>query len=157
SACVIRVLGLLGLLLVLAGACGCGSARTTASPGAVPWINRPRPLYTAPPPTLDRYATTAPRCRASQLRVSRGRTGVGLGNLLEQLVFTNIGKRPCLLRGYPTITAETPAGTRQTVQARRGGTYFGRLLPADLQPGGRVLLDFGTSDCGCRCERPSPV
>jgi len=80
-----------------------------------------------------------------------------LGNLLEQLVVTNIGKRPCLLRGYPTITAETPTGTRQTVQARRGGTYFGRLVPADLQPGGRVFLDFGTSDCGCRCERPSPV
>jgi hypothetical protein len=38
------------------------------------------------------------------------------------------------------------------LRVRRGGTYFGRLIPADLPPGGHVFLDFGTSNCGCRCE-----
>ena len=70
---------------------------------------------------------------------------MGLGNRLEEVVFTNIGSRPCLLRGYPTITAATPAG-RRIVHARRGGTYFGRLVPAVLQPGGHGFLDFGTAN-----------
>jgi hypothetical protein len=87
--------------------------------------------------------------------VSRGRTGAATGNFLEELVFTNIGARPCLLRGYPTVTADTPTG-RRVLRPRRG-TFFGPLLPANLLPGGHVFLDLGTSDCGCRCERPTPV
>jgi hypothetical protein len=83
----------------------------------------------------------APMCQASQLRVSQGRVAVGLGNRLEEVVFTNVGRQPCLLRGYPTITAGGRA-----VPVRRGGTYFGRLVPAVLQPGTRGFLDFGTAN-----------
>ena len=93
-----------------------------------------------------------PRCEASQLRVSQGRTAVGLGNRLEEVVFTNVGTKPCLLRGYPTITAETPAG-RRVVHVMRGGTYFGRLVAAVLEPGEHGFLDFGTAnhtDCPVR-------
>jgi Protein of unknown function (DUF4232) len=102
-----------------------------------------------------RRAATPPLCRDSQLRVTQGRTAVGLGNRLEELVFTNVGGEPCLLRGYPiAITGETAAG-RRVVQALRGGTYFGRLVPAVLPPGGRGFLDFGTADwtdCGGRAR-----
>lgn len=83
----------------------------------------------------------APTCRASQLRVRQGRVAVGLGNRLEEVVFTNVGTDACLLHGYPAITAN---GRR--VPVRRGGTYFGRLVPAVLRPGGRGFLDFGTAD-----------
>lgn len=121
------------------------------------WVNRPLPLYVTPEPRLIRYPTSARPCRAAQLRVSQGRGGVGLGNRLEELVFTNLGAKPCLLRGYPTISAEPPAGGRRLLRVRRGGTYFGRLVPADLPPGGHVFLDFGTSNCGCRCEGGKPV
>jgi hypothetical protein len=82
-----------------------------------------------------------PPCRASQLQVNQGRRAVGLGNLLEELVFTNVGTKPCLLGGYPGITADG-----RPVPARKGGTYFGRLVPAALQPGSRGYLDFGTAD-----------
>ena len=116
------------------------------------WVNRPIPLYVVPEPKLIRYPTSARPCRAAQLRVSQGRSGVGLGNRLEELVFTNLGTSPCLLRGYPTISAEPPVGARRLLRVRRGGTYFGRLVPADLPPGGHVFLDFGTSNCGCRCQ-----
>jgi hypothetical protein len=94
-----------------------------------------------------------PLCAASHLRVTQGRTAVGVGNRLEEVVFTNVGRTPCLLRGYPKITALSPSGLRVVVQARRGGTYFGRLVPAFLRPGGRGFLDFGTAnftDCGIR-------
>jgi hypothetical protein len=85
-------------------------------------------------------------CQAAQLRVSQGRNAVGLGNRLEEIVFTNVGATPCRLQGYPRITAHG-----RPVHALRGGTYFGRLIPAVLQPGGHGFLDFGTAngtDCG---------
>jgi hypothetical protein len=84
-----------------------------------------------------------------QLRVSQGRDAVGLGNRLERIVFTNSGSDLCLLRGYPTITAVTRAGTRRTVRPMRGGTYFGRLVPAVMAPGDHVFLDLATSSA---CE-----
>ena len=117
----------------------------------MPWVNQPRPRYTMPEPKLVWYPTTAPPCGPAQLRVSRGRTGAATGNLLQELVFTNTGTKPCLLRGYPSITAETPAGERRVLHPRLG-TFFGRLVPSDLLPAGHVFLDFGTSACGCRCE-----
>jgi uncharacterized protein DUF4232 len=156
--CMSRALRVLWLLLLLAGVSGCGSAaRSPASDGVVPWVSRPLPTYTVPDPKLVRYPTSAPLCRGSQLRVSQGRNAVGLGNRLEELVFTNLGASPCLLRGYPAISAETPAGTRRLLHPLRGGTYFGLLVPADLRPGGHVFLDFGTSNCACRCEGGAPV
>jgi Protein of unknown function (DUF4232) len=130
--------------VVLVAACGCSSHARRASDAVVPWVNRPLPLYTAPEAKLVAYPVSAPLCRAGQLRVGAGRTGVGLGNRLEELVFTNVGPRPCLLRGHPTITA----GGR-TLHPQLGGTYFGRLVPADLASGGHVFLDFAT---GTACD-----
>jgi len=103
----------------------------------------------------SRHVGSTPLCRASQLRAGQGRVAVGLGNRLEEVVFTNVGAAPCLLRGYPTVTGETPAG-RRVVKALRGGTYFGRLVPAALPPGGRGFLDFGTAN-GTDCPRRPAV
>jgi hypothetical protein len=130
----------LAAAVVLVAACGCSSHARRASGEVVPWVNRPLPLYRAPLPKPVAYPTGAAFCRAAQLRVTRGRTGVGLGNRLEELVFTNVGTRPCLLRGHPKITADG-----RTVHAQLGGTYFGRLVPADVPPGGHVFLDLATS------------
>src|SRR5439155_9797354 len=123
-------------LFVLAGACGCSSTKAS-SPTAVvvPWVNRPLPLYVTPSARLVRYPAAAPACRSSQLRVRQGQDGVGLGNRLERLVFTNTGSGRCLLRGYPTITGVARSGNRRTLRPIRGGTYFGRLIPADMEPG----------------------
>ena len=110
----------------------------------VPWVNRPLSLYLIPDATLVRYPTSAPPCHAAQLRVSQGRTGGAMTNVLEELVFTNTGTRPCLLRGYPTISGETPDGSRRVLHPERGGTFFGQLVPANLPPGGHVFLDLAT-------------
>jgi hypothetical protein len=82
--------------------------------------------------------------------VTQGRVAAGLGNELEELVFHNRG-RPCLLRGYPTVSGVTTGGARRTLRPSRsgGGTYFGRLVPADMPRGGHTLLDFAT---GRVCE-----
>jgi hypothetical protein len=137
----------LAILPVLACLSGCGSAAPHGGP--IAWLNRPLALYVAPPPALIPYPTSAPPCRAAQLRVSQGRGGVGLGNELDKLVFTNLGPGPCLLRGYPTISATTADGARQQLHPRRGGTYFGQLSAADLPVGGHVLLFLATADGVC--------
>jgi hypothetical protein len=101
-----------------------------------------------------RHHAAVEPCRASQLRVTQGRTGVGLGNWLQELVFTNVGPRACLLRGHPTIT--TNGRPLDVVRGQGGGTYFGRLVPAVLRPGEHGFLDFGTAtgtDCGGRPTR----
>jgi len=90
-------------------------------------------------------------CEGSQLRASQGRVAVGLGNRLEEVVFTNVSSRACLLRGHPTITA----GGRpvNVLRGNNDGTYFGRLVPAMLKPGEHAFLDFATAngtDCGGR-------
>jgi hypothetical protein len=119
----------------------------------VPWVNRPRPHYTIPDPKVVRFPTTAPACAPAQLRVTRGRSAVGTGNLFERLVFTNAGERPCLLRGYPAISADTPSGRR----VLHPGHFNLGLVPSNLPPGGRTYLDFGTSDCGCKCAQSHPI
>lgn len=82
------------------------------------------------------------------------RTGVGLGNVLERFAFLNLGDAPCLLQGFPRVTGVTARGVRRSVPARRSpdGTYFGTLVPADIGPGERGLLDFATGE---GCEDPS--
>jgi hypothetical protein len=137
---------LLPLVVVGASCAACASAKsTTATSGAVPWLDKPLPLYLTPDATPIHYPRTAPSCRARQLRVSQGRNAVGLNHHLEELVFTNVGTRACLLRGYPTISARTPAGVRRTLHPTRGGTYFGQLLAADIRARGHGFLDLETS------------
>jgi hypothetical protein len=146
------------LLLVPASLCGCRSTAASAPSVAdvVPWVNRPLSVYVVPAAKLVRYSTAAPPCRATQLRVTEGRGGVGLGNALERLVFTNTAAKPCLLAGYPTITAEGEAGSRTVLRTRHGGTYFGTLVAADLRPGGHVFLDLATGT-GCEGGRKPTV
>jgi hypothetical protein len=135
-------------LLFVLGCTACASAKSktpTAGGGVVPWLDRPLRLYLTPDAKLVRYPTSAPRCRAAQLRVSQGRKAVGLGHDLEELVFTNVGAKPCLLRGYPIISARTPSGGRRLLRLRRGGTYFGQLLAADIRVGGHGFLDLETT------------
>jgi hypothetical protein len=136
-------------------AAGCSSAHERR--GTEPWVNRPLPTYRSPEPNLISYSTTAPACRADQLRVGKRPNGVAAGSLGQEFVFENTGSKPCLLRGYPTISAVAPDGRRVVLHPRLGGGLAGQLSPADLAPGGRVFLDLGTSDCGCTCTRPHPT
>jgi hypothetical protein len=136
-------------------AAGCSSAH--AQREVVPWVDRPLPHYSAPQPSLVRYSTSAPPCKARQLHVLGRRDGVATGHRFEEFVFTNTSTKTCLLRGYPKITAQAPDGRRIVLHARLGGTFAGQLLAADIEPGRRVLLNLGTSDCGCTCLRPHPI
>jgi hypothetical protein len=126
---------------------GCGSGHHTAG-GPVPWVDRPLPRYEVPAPKVIPYPTSASPCRASELRISQGRGGAAAGTLYERLVFTNIGRRTCLLRGYPPITAVGPDGRRRTLRPHREGFSFFYLVPSNLPPGGHSFIGLATGD-GC--------
>lgn len=139
--------GLLFFLLGVAALTGCASGGSARAAGPVPWVDRPLPLYHVPAAKPIRYPTTAPPCRAGQLRVSQGHLGGAAGNEAEPFLFTNIGSNTCLLRGYPTVSAETATGSRQALHPHHG-IFFGPLVPTDLPRGHHAFLDFGTGT-GC--------
>ena len=125
----------------------CSSGHETAGV-PVPWVNRPLPRYEVPAPQVIPYPTSAPPCHASELRIAQGRSAAAAGTLYERLVFTNIGRRTCLLRGYPTITALGPDGSRRPLRHHREGFTFFYLVPANLPPRGHSFIGLATGD-GC--------
>jgi len=138
---------------LLAGAALAGCGGKAAGPvdrdaNLVPWVDRPAPPYNAPPPKIPRYTTSAPPCRARELAVGGVRRAGATGNLLEEVHIENVGTTACLLAGFPKVTAGTADGTRVPVRARVGrhGTYFGQIVPADIDPGRHGVLDFATGD-----------
>lgn len=124
---------------------GCSSGHKTAGE-PVPWVNNPLPRYEVPAPKVIPYPTSAPPCHARELRISQGRGGAAAGTLYERLVFTNNGPRTCLLRGYPTISALGPDGSRRKLRPHREGLTFFSLVPTNLPSGGHSLIGLATSD-----------
>jgi Domain of unknown function (DUF4232) len=153
---VLRTTAALALAICVPGiAAACGSTGRRAS-GPVPWVNRPVARYEVPAPKVIPYPVSAPACRAGQLRVGEGRGGAAAGTLYERLVFTNIGKQACLLRGYPSISGMSENGARSPLRARREGFTFFYLVPADVRAGGHSFLALATGD-GCNGGTNKPV
>lgn len=140
------VAGLALVAPVLALITACGSTGTTHSSGSVPWLSRTVARYEIPLSKLILYPVSASACRADELRVGQGRGGAAAGTLFERLVFTNVGAKACLLRGYPTISGVSQGATRSTLQTKRAGEALFQLLPSNVRSGGHTFLELGTSD-----------
>jgi hypothetical protein len=146
--------GVLGV--AVAAACGAAAARDRAAAprGPVPWVNRPAPVYVVPQPALLRYPTTAPLCRASQLRVT-GFTGAAAGSVVQRFTFHNLSPRTCLLRGFARISGVSPAGRRVELHPEPvdGDIGAGSIIPADVPPGRSGQLLMTGSDMCVRMRR----
>jgi hypothetical protein len=118
---------------------------------AVSWVDQPLAAYRTPQAHLIRYPTDAPPCNAADLRLRKGRGGAATGHVLQELVLTNIGSSACLVRGYATLTALDPHGSRVMLPARKSPTFFGQLLTADAAPGAHVFVLLETGDI---CSTP---
>ena len=118
------------------------------SAGPVPWIDGPAiapppPLVPTPPPPAY------PACRASQIRASAGRGGVGLGHVLSVVVLTNVSGSSCSLSGYPTRFIGVHANrSQQVLSPGHGGTQIDQQFawPANLHPDQSGKLGIGTAD-----------
>lgn len=131
-------------------ACSCGSQqRAVGHGGVVPWVDRPAPTYTPPPwvaPPAD-PASAAP-CRARQLQVTSSQFAAAAGSGVQRFAFTNVSSATCMLGGFPTVTGELASGKRRVLHIARpaGGTFTGKLVPADIPPGHHGGLDLAFSD-----------
>jgi hypothetical protein len=93
----------------------CGESRaappstTTSSTSAVTV-----PSTTVPPTTVVPQSP----CQISQLRISPGASDVGLGNVGQPILFTNVSQTTCTMSGYPGVAALDSQGN-QVAQAKR--------------------------------------
>jgi len=131
-------------------AAGCASAaRPGLVAGAVPWVNRPAPVFTPAPQPSPTAAY--PACRAGQLTGRPGRGGPAAGTVYQEVRLTNDSGRPCTLSGGPTaVTGVRSDGsliTLTTVAYGDGANLVGPG-PANLRPGQGGWLTLAYAD-GC--------
>jgi len=141
-------LALVAAVVAVAGlAAGCGSPAPEAGPpakGVVPWADRPAARYVEPGPR--KFATDARPCQPSDLRMSPGRSGVGLGNTSVAIQFTNRSATACVLLGYPKVAGISASGAITPLAATHG-SYFGDPgPPANIAPGQTAAVNVSGAD-----------
>jgi hypothetical protein len=143
----VRKLAIVVAVTVAGLTVGCGSpAREAGAPakGVVPWADRPTAPYAEPGPR--KFATDARPCQSSDLRMSPGRSGVGLGHTNVAIQFTNRSATACVLLGYPKV-AGIPASGPSTPLAATHGSYFGDPgPPANIAPGQTAAVNVSGAD-----------
>jgi Protein of unknown function (DUF4232) len=133
---------LVGGLALICSACGGGSP--SAASHKKRQSHSTTTSTTAPPPTTSTTSSVAgaPRCTFTDLSVSLGQTGAGLGHEGGTILFKNTGTSECSLSGYPGVAALDKSGTqiqqaRRTPQGYLGGLQTGSSTPpvVNLQVG----------------------
>ncbi len=133
---------LAGSLALACSACGGGSTSAASHAASHGKHHAPITSTTARPTSSTTTPSGLARCTDSQLSISVGQTGAGLGHEGATIVFVNNGTSTCTLSGYPGIAALSASGA-QVQQARRtpsgylGGLETGSATPpvVDLQVG----------------------
>ena len=79
-------------------------------------------------------ASGPPGCNSSQISVSVGRAGAGLGHIGAPLLFRNTGSTTCVLTGYPGVALVKPSGTTEVQASRTLQGYLGGLASTSTAP-----------------------
>ena len=96
-------------------------------------------------------AAAPPACTSGNTRVWIGLPGDGTaGTTFYQLQFSNIGRAPCTLFGFPGVSAIRANGHQAGLGAGRTGTP--RLVT--LIPGATAHAVLGVTDAGAICAHP---
>ncbi|MEU5307165.1 DUF4232 domain-containing protein [Streptomyces noursei] len=97
-------------------------------------------------------STESWRCIAANMSLHLGRIDIGAGNIHIPLVFTNIGKRRCRLRGFPGVSLIQRDGASIGKSASREGNagHGVQLLPGQSAHAVLHTLNKGISDIPCR-------
>jgi hypothetical protein len=81
-------------------------------------------------------ADSPPRCASSSLRAWAGHPGVGAGTIGDEYGFVNVGRRTCVIRGYPAVTMLDESGQPMPTivrRARPGAAAYGPVQPITLR------------------------
>lgn len=127
--------------MVISGCTGSGHPRL------VPWIAAAPPPYapaaTSTPPALPAKARP---CQSIDVSANVGSGNGAGGHSVTYIRFRNVGYSPCLLIGYPGVTA-IERGRPDVVGTR--GSFFTSGRPADMPPRTGITLLGLESDSYC--------
>jgi Protein of unknown function (DUF4232) len=157
--------GAAGTITLSAVACAltlaaCG---TTPAPGSTPSAaSSPAPSSSAPSSSPSGPAAGA-ACTSAQLKITLTHTGALAGQAGGYLSFTNDGTATCQLTGWPTVVAQTAAGSATTLKHAHS-TMFGAWQEASplpvvtLRPGGSAYAVVVSDDqpAGTSANCPAP-
>jgi hypothetical protein len=154
------------LIIVCAAACAlalaaCGSAPATGTPSAAGSPATPAPSSTSSQTPSGPAAGAA--CTTAQLKITLTHTGALAGQAGGYLSFTNDGTATCQMTGWPTVVAQTAAGSAIALKHARS-TMFGAwqtpspLPVVKLQPGGSAYAVVAADDepAGTSPSCPAP-
>jgi hypothetical protein len=132
------------------GLSACGGANPSASKnGSTTSTTHPKHHHASATSTTTSTTTTSTtaaqssaRCQFTELAISTGQPGAGLGHEGFPILFRNAGTSACTLQGYPGVAALEATGTQaqqaqRTPQGYLGGMDTGSTTPplVTLAPG----------------------
>jgi hypothetical protein len=124
-----------------------GPASTSSTPTASSAPATSQAPSSTPPPSSS--APTEPaRCKAANLTVTEDSSGGGAaGSVYSQLILTNSGAEPCLLRGFPGVSLTADAnGAPIGAPARQDGSS--PVADVLLAPGKAGAADMRYTQAG---------
>jgi hypothetical protein len=145
-------------------ACGSGTTNTASSSGATTSTAGETfvPVTSTVPANAE--STTVPvgggngetgggstACQPTDLKLSLGPTNGAAGHIYQPLQFTNAGKQPCLIVGFPGVSYVTgDNGTQVGAPAQRDGDSGPRitLAPGQMASATIIMTDVGVFDPG---------
>ena len=120
---------------------------STATPGVVPWVDRPAPRYIEPTPTPSRFPTDAQACRAADLSASAGDVGAAAGTTNIRIEFTNNADSACVLLGHPSVAGVAADATITAFDVGHGSIIGDTPWPAaNIAPGQIAAVNISSSD-----------
>jgi hypothetical protein len=140
----------------------CGS---TSASGSIPLSasSPPTPASSSTSPKTPSGSAAGAACTTAQLKIALTHTGALAGQAGGYLSFTNDGTTTCQMTGWPTVVAQTAAGSAITLKHAQS-TMFGAwqapspLPVVKLQPGGSayavVAADDEPAGTSARCPAP---
>jgi Protein of unknown function (DUF4232) len=85
-------------------------------------------------PTTSTTSGAVERCTFSQLSISLGQPGAGLGHEGAAILFTNAGTSECSLSGYPGVAALDSSGAQVQQAQRTPNGYLGGMETGSSTP-----------------------
>lgn len=102
------------------------TSSTTSAPSTTISILQTTTTTTSAPSTIQ-GTSAIPRCHYSQLSISEGSSGAGLGHSAVVILFKNSSSSTCYLYGYPGAAGLNSSGQQVTQAKRTLGGYLGGL------------------------------
>ncbi|MGC8465996.1 MAG: DUF4232 domain-containing protein [Acidimicrobiales bacterium] len=119
---------LLALSAIITSACGVNVARgSSASTSRSTASSSTSIVQSATSSSAPGGNKLPPACASSQLTITDGRNGVGMGHSGGPILFRNHGSKTCFLKGYPGVEGLDASGNQVTQAVRTPLGYLGGL------------------------------